>query len=443
MTVHVRNVDVGLAHPTDVVVTAGRIEHVGALARALTDMPSIDANGGVLVPGRWDHHTHLRALAARRVSLDASGVGSEAALVELVERAGAEQLRSGWLRVTGYDSDRLGLLTAARLDALLPEAPPLRVQHRSGHHWVVNGSARAALSAASGRPVPADGVLWDDDRLLDALPRVIDEGAVRRELQRMREQGVVGASDLTATNTAEDAAALRAAARGVAQLRVFGAASDAHAGLDGSKIVVDEYRDPTPDAVARALTAAGGRPVALHAVTVEALVLAIAGLAEAAPLNGAESVRIEHAFLCPPAVSAVLAGLGVGIGAHPGFIRRQGDRLATALTAEERADYQPLRTWLADGLRLFGGTDAPFGDPSVWAGMQAAVDRRAPGGELLNPGEAITPEQAFALFDREGLQGDAAPPAVRVGDAGGFCLLDRPWASARKDLAAVRVLHTF
>ena len=96
-----------------------------------------DAQGGRLLPGLHDHHIHLRAMAARRASLDLSkaDIGAVQALAEEIDG-------TGWIRVLGYHNDRHGELNRDVLDELCP-ARPIRVQHSSGKMWVLNSQVRS------------------------------------------------------------------------------------------------------------------------------------------------------------------------------------------------------------------------------------------------------------------------------------------------------------
>jgi predicted amidohydrolase YtcJ len=71
--------------------------------------------------------------------------------------------------------------------------------------------------------------------------------------------------------------------------------------------------------------------------------------------------------------------------------------------------------------------------------MAAAIDRRSRGGDLLGAGEALSPEEALALFLAPLDDPGGMPRAVVVGAPADLCLLDRPWLRARTNLAAVRV----
>ncbi|MGM7668358.1 amidohydrolase family protein [Microbacterium sp. A93] len=410
------------------ILRGGVIEDIDS-ARAPVGATVIDAHGGAVVSGLSDHHLHVRSTAARRLSIE---VGDVRDRDEFASRLRGHPSVSVTMRFVGYDSDRLGQLSLDVLESLAPNSPPMRVQHRSGHHWVLNAAARTQLIAL-GFDVPRDGILWDQDAALAAFPSILTDADVTAEFRRMRAQGIVRASDLTATNRDADATALRAAAAGVVELTVFGAPD---AGLDGVKFLVHDHLGITPDRIVEAIQAAGGAPVALHTVTDAALALSLAACEDAA--RDAAAVRFEHAFICSPDAIPVLANSGATVGAHPGFFVTQGDRLVRALTNGEQRNYQPLRSLIDAGIALYGGTDAPYGTANIWKAMQAAVDRRTPGGSVIAAEQALTPEEAIDLFSPAGAHSDAPHPTVQIGDSS-LVVLDRPWHVARSALGSTTV----
>ena len=90
------------------------------------------------------------------------------------------------------------------------------------------------------------------------------------------------------------------------------------------------------------------------------------------------------------------------------------------------------------GLKLAAGSDAPFGDPNPWAAMAAAV-KRPSGFES----EAISPENAFALYTKPAHDAGGLPRQIEIGATADLCLIDRPWQSARKALNDVQVKATW
>ena len=132
----------------DVRIRAGRI---AALAPRLAPRPGeaqFAAAGGALLPGLHDHHLHLLALAAARQSLRCGPpeIADESALRRALADA---KPRRGWLRGHGYCESVAGELDRWRLDGLAPNAPPLRIQHRSGALWMLNSAALRALGLDS------------------------------------------------------------------------------------------------------------------------------------------------------------------------------------------------------------------------------------------------------------------------------------------------------
>ncbi|WP_026556567.1 amidohydrolase family protein [Arthrobacter sp. 35W] len=439
------NASVGLHDDQTVLIDRGVVVGIfdgHILPKATT---TIDALGGAVLPGLWDHHVHLHASAARKRSVDVSGVRDIRDFAEVLLKAAGEVRPGEWVRVVGYNDGKLGELESRRLHELVPTEIPMRVQHRGGHQWVLNPAGARVLAEAAGREVPADGVLWEDDTLLHLLAGSRPSAAeLKAEVRHLVQQGCVGATDMTATTGSEAAEALLCAAQDVLNLQLFGSPdpegwrSKAPAWLNGAKIVISDHKLPPPEGLQNQILASRPLPVAVHAVTASALALA------AWAFSGEVRVgdRIEHAFLASSGLIGELAQRGLFIGAHPGFIWSQGDRLLQQLEEDEIPDYQKLRTWHRAGTRLLGGTDMPFATENLWRAMQSAVDRRTSGGRLINAQEALSPEEAFAMFTKDGLHGRAKAPVLGLGDVADLCVIDRPWRQARKDLATVRAKAT-
>lgn len=418
-------------------VSAGRVR-----PRAAT---TIDAKGGAVLPGLWDHHVHLQSSAARKRSVDVSRVENVRDFAGILSRAAHKAVPGQWMRVVGYNDSKLGELTAQRLQDLIPTDTPMRIQHRGGHQWVLNLAGVRLLAAAAGRPIPADGILWEDDTLFRLLagPRT-SASDILGEVQHLTQQGCIGATDMTATTDNESAGTLRSAAGDSIDLQLFGSPGPGGSlesnsvRLDGVKIVISDHDLPPPESLRERIMSSRPLPVAMHAVTAHALALA------AWAFNGevVDGDRIEHGFLASDGLIEEMARCGLSIGAHPGFIWSQGDRLLQHLEQDELPDYQKLRTWQRAGARLLGGTDLPFATANLWRAMQSAVDRRTSAGNNLNVEEALTPEEAFTMFTKDGLRGEAKLPRLKPGDVADLCVLDVPWRQARKDLAAVRVSAT-
>lgn len=83
---------------------------------------------------------------------------------------------------------------------------------------------------------------------------------------------------------------------------------------------------------------------------------------------------------------------------QPNFIHDRGDRYAAQMDVGERADLYRLGSLLRGGVRMLGGSDAPYGDPDPWIALRAATDRRTSGGEVIGPNEAIDRATALSLY---------------------------------------------
>ena len=101
------------------------------------------------------------------------------------------------------------------------------------------------------------------------------------------------------------------------------------------------------------------------------------------------------------------------------------------------------RGWLDAGVRLAGGSDAPFGSADPWRAIRAAVSRTTPSGALLGAGERLAPERALALFLGPLADPGGAPRRVEAGAPADLCLLDRPWSEARLEPSSDRVRATW
>ncbi len=436
-------------HPADVRVEGGRISEIGRLQRRPGERV-LDARGGALLPGLHDHHFHLRSFAAslESVRCGPSDVTDADALVAALHRARSPE--GGWIRGIGYHESVAGDIDRHWLDRHGPDAP-VRIQHRSGRLWIVNSAAVDRLADAASRlrlPLPAPGLengrLYDLDpwlRPLTAAPPAL--GPASRRLARW---GVTGITDMTPDNGAEiltTLAAARAAGALLQRVRVAGrldlawpegALETSWIHIGETKVHLHESALPPLDALCRTIEASHGqgRPVAVHCVTEAELVFAVAAFGEARARPGD---RIEHASVTPPALLDRLRELNLTVVTQPNFVAERGDAYLAEVPAGEHAWLYRCRSFLAAGIPLAGGTDAPFGHADPWRAMRAAVDRATASGRSLGPDEALSAEQALALF-LGAPDSPAEPRRITVGAAADLCLLDRPWARARQDLSS-------
>ncbi len=198
---------------------------------------------------------------------------------------------------------------------------------------------------------------------------------------------------------------------------------------------------------------AAGLQLSLHAIGDRALDIAIDAIASL-PRDRVRTAghRIEHAgnlFMTPERIARILDAEIVAV-PQPAFLLTTAAGYRRLLGPERSADLMPFRRLLDAGLVLPGNSDAigiTSGQHNPFPGMRAAVDRRTAEGDLIDPEQAITPEEALAMYTTGAAAaiGEAAQRgSISVGKAGDFIVLDRdPLADDGAQLAAVRVDETW
>lgn len=195
-----RNVEVD-GRRGNVHIAEGRILAVAQKLAVPDKAEVIDGRGGALIPGLWDHHIHLVALAAARRSLAAGPpeVVNADQPAEALRRRATE--RSGqWIRAIGYHESVAGHLDRHRLDQLVPDTP-VRVQHRSGAMWVLNSAALNQMRLDGGTPLglerdtagqPTGRIFGEDGWLRGRLGTTDDPPDLKRVGRELASYGVVG-----------------------------------------------------------------------------------------------------------------------------------------------------------------------------------------------------------------------------------------------------------
>jgi predicted amidohydrolase YtcJ len=439
----VRNAEVDGVQRTDVRIAAGRVTEVGSRLPTLPGEEVLDAAGGALLPGLYDAHLHLHALAAADRSV-ACGPPTITDRDQMAAALAAAPATAGWVRGIGYVESVAGALDAATLDRL-HGSRPVRIQHRSGALWMVNSRAAEFLGLADashpgverdGGGVPT-GRLWRaDDWLRRRLPHSAppDLAAVGARLARF---GITSVTDATpdledaAITAITDAVARGALPQRVELLGVPLGRRELPPGVNAGpfKIVLADSGLPSLDDLTDRIRAAhdAGRSVAVHCVTREALVLLLVALRTTGVRPGD---RVEHAALVPAELLGEIAGAGLRVVTQPGFLSARGDDYLRDVPAVDHADLYRCAGLLSAGVPLALSSDAPYGPLDPWAVMNAAVHRRTASGAIVGAAETMTPAQALAGY--LGSLGDpgGTPRRVRVGTAADLVVLDRPLTDA-------------
>ncbi|GAA2737329.1 amidohydrolase family protein [Actinocorallia aurantiaca] len=441
----------------DVRLAGGSVDAVGAGLPAGPRDAVLDGHGGALIPGLHDHHIHLLATAAAERSVQAGPpqVSSPAELADALRRADAFLPPDAWLRAVGYHESVAGDLDRDALDVLVP-ARPVRVQHRSGAQWTLNGAACRAVGL-DGAPFPEGAELDPSGRPTGRLFRA--DTWLRTRLpaepppdlaglgRRLALAGVTGVTDATPVERVEDLRLLAEA--GLPQrLTLTGGPALASAGFPEGvergpvKLVVTDHELPSLDALAAAIETAhlASRPVAVHCVSLVALVLALAAWEQAGVRRGD---RVEHGSVISADLVPVLAERGLTVVTQPGFVAERGDRYLLDVPPEEHPDLYRCASLLAGGVPVGGSTDAPYSAPDPWRAVKAAIDRRTASGRVLGAGERLSPRRALDLFLTSPGDPGGEPRPVRPGVPADLVLLAAPLEEVLRDPSADAVLRTF
>jgi predicted amidohydrolase YtcJ len=384
----------------------------------------LEARGGALVPGLHDHHLHLLSLAAAAASVRCGPpeVTDDAGLARVLRAAPA-----GWVRGIGYHESVAGVLDRHALDRMVHDRP-VRIQHRGGGLWMLNSRAVTELRLRDEPGVEHDdgqptGRVWRADALLRErlAPEPPELTAVGRRLASL---GITGVTDAT-PNLSEDTVALLSGAALPQRLQLLGAATETRLPpgitVGPHKILRPDHEPPDWDELHAEVARmhAVGRAVAIHAVTRESLVLALAVLADVGPLAGD---RIEHAAVVGEDALPLFAEIAPVVVTQPGFVVERGDEYRRDVP--ELDDLYRYGSLLRAGVKVVASSDAPFASEDPWRTIAAAATRE------LSPAERVAPGQVLDGLLTPLADPGGVPRRVAVGAPADLCLLRVPLAEA-------------
>ena len=122
--------------------------------------------------------------------------------------------------------------------------------------------------------------------------------------------------------------------------------------------------------------------------------------------------RIEHASIMDEKTMRELSRLGVVVSTQPMFIHSEKDWLPRRLGDERCKIVYPFRSFLNDGIKVAGASDAPIESQDVLHAIQCCVTR-----EGFEPHQCISVEEAFRMYTldaayaqfQEGIKGSITP----------------------------------
>ncbi|HEX3785547.1 MAG TPA: amidohydrolase family protein [Pseudonocardiaceae bacterium] len=407
-----------LRHRTvDVRIIGSRITDIGRLRPCRGEL-ELDAAGGALLPGLHDHHLHLLAMA-RAVTSTPCGppeVTDLTGFTRALRTAAGDRVRG-----IGYHESVAGIPDRHLLDRLEPSRP-VRVQHRGGALWLLNSRALVELDLLE---VAEDGRLWRADallrqRLAEPAPDLAPIGL------RLASLGITGGTDAT-PNLTTDTIRLLTASGLPQRLQLLGAPTGSplpeRVTVGPHKILPADHEPPDWDGLCAEISEAHShrRPVAVHAVTREALVVTLAALAETGTVPGD---RIEHAAVVGEESIPLIAELGLVVVTQPGLVAARGGDYQRDVPEPEHADLYRYASLLRAGVKVIASSDAPFADEDPWSTMKAAATR-----ELI-PQERVRPAQVLRGMLAPLADPGGSPRRVIRGAEADLCLLRSPLAVA-------------
>jgi predicted amidohydrolase YtcJ len=184
----------------------------------------------------------------------------------------------------------------------------------------------------------------------------------------------------------------------------FGA-GDEKLRLGGVKILVNETTgrlQPPPEELNRQALEShrAGFQLAIHCIEPGTVAAAISALEYVA---GKSSIaeqrhRLEHCSECPPELLERVVKLKAAVVTQPPFLYSSGERYIATIPSERRRWLYRMKSFLDAGLMVAGSSDSPIAPDNPLLGICAAVTRKAETGQQLLPEEAISAEQALAMY---------------------------------------------
>lgn len=460
--------------PVDVFIAGGVITDIapaGVLARRGV---VVDAAGGWLVPGLWDHHVHTVqwALVAQREPLGVATSAAEAAAI----MGRAPVLSDGRRIGTGFrDALWPDEPSVELLDAHTGEVPAYLINSDVHSVWLNSAALRREQLTTDASGILREEPAFEVSRRLNAADPAVSDVLVTQALQSAAARGIVGIVDFDmAWNL--DAWTRRLAAgfdatrvrfgvyppqlqRAIDQGLRTGEAIDG-AGLvrvgsvkiisDGSlgtRTAACSHPYPgdahnhglltvNPDELIELMTRATGAGLscAVHAIGDVANSHAL----DAFALTGATGT-IEHAQLVAHADIPRFARLGVAASVQPEHAIDDRD-MTDSIWRDQTAIAYPLRSLADAGTNLLFGSDAPVAPLDPWAALAAAIHRTRDGRPAWRAEEALDAVRALAASTANGSLGRTS---LMPGDVADLVVIDRdPLTTDEPSLRATVVQAT-
>jgi predicted amidohydrolase YtcJ len=470
----------------------------------------VDLPGTTVVPGLGDAHVHVEGLGDARETIDLVGAAALDEAVARVRTGAAALPPADWVRGRGWDQNdwpQKRFPSAATLDAATGGRPAF-LRRIDGHAAWVNTRALELAGVTAATPDPSGGRIIRDDSgrptgvLVDAamalvsakIPPASHEARKRRIAKGLRacaEAGLTSVHDagvdlagvaLYKELLADGPLPVRAylmlrgpeeflahpelrpeigLGDGQLTIRSIKVVADGALGSRGALLLApyaDESNtkglltvDPAKYRTMLQRALAQGFQVNTHAIgdAANRLVLDAYQQAFGGGSGATKRFRIEHAQIVAPEDVDRFRGLGVIPSVQPTHCTSDM-YWATDRVGPKRAEGAYLwKTFLAQGVRLPAGSDAPVESIAVVPGLHAAVTRQdakgwPPGG--WHPRERVSADQALRMFSADVAYAafeEADRGAIAAGKRADFTILSQdPTAVPPSAILKTRIVMT-
>ncbi len=415
-----------------------------------------DAHHHLLLLGHWLTQIDCSFPTVHSITEIIAAVGERVAMTP----------ESEWIQGRGYDDNKLAEHRHPNrwdLDAVAPNHPVL-IRNASGHMCVVNslGLRIAGITAETevpfGGAIEIDrttgeptGLLQEAAQSLIPLPFIPTEHAALRRCLDIASKaylsaGITSSQEAGIFSTPEFTVFQQAWAEGTLPLRTYlmirqqflesleklgvftGFGDDrlrigcfkllADGSLIGRTAAVSEpfLEDPSPDNLGLAMMPqaelddliwrghSAGWQVAIHAIGDRGIEMCLDGFERALdrlPRHDHRH-RIEHCGILRPDLIQRIRDMGVVPVGQPPFVYEFGDGFLRHLGRERSQLTYALRTVLDAGIPLAASSDSPVSSFQPLLGIKLAVTERTSNGTAFAPAEAISVEEAIALYTSAG-----------------------------------------
>ena len=480
-----------------VAIREGKIVGVGPIEQAHRFKGPLsremDCQGMTLVPGFYDAHLHILALASSLTGVDCrpSSVRSLSQMIEAIRLRARKTPSGGWIRAYGYDEFYLAEKrhpTRQDLDIATADHP-VRLNHRTGHASVLNSRALGLMGISKSTPDPVDGIIQRDETTGEPTGTLFEMGqylrngskteddqdrfldGVKRADRLLLSKGITSVVDASPENdlrrykTLHD---LKRAGKLNSRVTMMVGIDHLTSFIDDGITPGDGDNDFQVGAVKLTLTATTGTlqpnpgelrehvaqihkmgfQVAIHAVEADAVEAAAdaithAQLSDQVPHH---RHRIEHCSECPPKVLAKLKASGAIVATQPGFIYHNGDKYISEVEGDIRPYLYPVKSFIRAGTIVAASSDAPIIGPDPLIGIYSAVTRCTENGAHVARGQEISVEGALRMHTVSGAYAsfqEKERGSIFVGKLADLVLLDQdPTKVGHESIKNVDVVMT-